>query len=429
MRVRTLSARSRGVAVMAALAALLVLTQPSTFTQSATIAITGAKLHPVSGPAIAAGTIVISGGKITAIGADVPAPAGATTIDAKGGWVTPGLVNAATTLGLVDIGAVRDTNDARAKGERAIAAAFRAWEGLNPASVLWAPARAEGVTGVVVLPSGGLIAGQAAFVDTLGGTKAEMVRRGPVAMVANVGSAAAAETNARGELALRFRELLEDTRVYASKKLAFESANTRAFAAGRLDLDAMLPVVEGKLPLVAAVDRASDIEMALDLAAEFKLRLVVLGGAEAWQVASRLASAKVPVLTTALDNIPTAFTELGSRQENAALLRRAGVTVALIVGPGEAFNVRNIRQHAGNAVAYGMSWDDALRAVTLSPAEIFGVEAAVGSLQVGREASLVLWDGDPFELSTRAVRVWVRGQEDRTPSRQDMLTQRYAPKP
>lgn len=425
MTTTTHGVRSRGIA---ALAALVLLAQAAALTQTDTVAITGAKIHPVSGPPLATGTIVITGGTITAVGSDVAVPPGATTIDAKGGWVTPGLLNAATSLGIVEIGAVGDTNDARAKGDRAVAAAFRPWEGLNPASVLWAPARAEGVTGVVVLPSGGLIAGQAALVETFEGTRTDMVRRAPVAMVANLGSAAAAGAGARGELVLRFRELLEDTRVYSTRKVAFESANTREFSAGRQHLDAMVPVVEGKLPLLAAVDKASDIELALDLAGEFKLRLIVLGGAEAWQVAARLAAAQVPVLTTALDNIPSSFAELGSRQENAALLRKAGVKVGIIAGAGEGFNVRNIRQHAGNAVAYGMSWDEALRAVTLSPAEIFGVEASVGSLQAGRDANLVLWDGDPFEMTSRALRVWVRGRESTAPSRQDLLTGRYAPK-
>lgn len=389
------------------------------------LAIVGGKVFPVSGPAIENGTILIADGRIAAMGADVTVPAGARVVDAKGKWVTPGLINAATALGIVEVGAVSETNDARAKGEDAVAAAFRAWEGLNPASVLWAPTRQEGITGVVVLPTGGLVAGQAAFVETLEGARQEMVRRAPVAVVASLASKSEAEAGARGELFLRLRELLEDARAYGTRRTAYESGATRAMAAKRLDLDALQPVVQGKLPLLVSVDRASDIEVALDIAAEFKLRVAILGGAEAWKVGPRLAEARVPVVTTALDNIPSSFAALGSRQENAALLRQAGVNVAIIAGDGETFNVRNVRQHAGNAVAYGMSWDDALRAVTLAPAEIFGVEGAVGSLQPGREATLVVWDGDPFEFATRAEHVFVRGREDRSPSRQDLLTERY----
>lgn len=392
------------------------------------VAITGGRVHPVSGPVIENGTVVITDGKITAVGAGVSVPSGATVIDAKGKWVTPGLINSATALGLVEVGGDQTTNDDTAKGERAVSAAFRAWEGLNPASVLWAPARNEGVTSVAVLPSGGLVAGQGAFVDTFGPTRTDMIRRAPAVMVANLGVPSAAEAGARGELFMRFRELLEDARVFTQRKDAFESGSTRAFAAGRLHLDALVPVIEGKLPMVATVDRAADIETALDLAQEYKLRLAILGGAEAWMVADRLAKARVPVITTGLDNIPTSFAALGARQENAGILQKAGVPVAIMAGEGETFNVRNIRQHAGNAVAYGLAWDAALRAVTLTPAEIYGLESSLGSLQVGKDANVVVWDGDPFEFSTSASHVFIRGRQVQGTSRQDLLTDRYKPK-
>lgn len=392
------------------------------------IAIRGARVFPVSGPPIENGTVVVTEGRISAVGAGVPVPAGARVIEAKGKWVTPGLINAATTLGVVEIGAVGDTNDARARGDRAVAAAFRVWDGLNPASVLWAPAANEGITSAVVLPWGGLVAGQAAVVDTLEAARSEMLRRAPVAMVASLDSAGAANTGARGEMLMRLREVLDDARVYGSRKDAFESGATREFSTGRLHLEALGPVLAGTMPLVVGVDKASDIEATLDLASDYKLRLVVVGGAEAWKVAPRLASARVPVVTAALDNIPSSFSTLAARQENAAWLREAGVPVAIIAGERESFNVRNIRQHAGNAVAYGMDWNEALRAVTLTPAEIFGIDGAVGSIQVGRDANIVVWSGDPFEFATTAEHVFVKGREAKMPSRQDLLTERYKPR-
>jgi imidazolonepropionase-like amidohydrolase len=151
----------------------------------------------------------------------------------------------------------------------------------------------------------------------------------------------------------------------------------------------------------------------------------VLGGIEAWKVAAELAAAKVPVLTGGQTDLPNSFDQLGATLENAALLRKAGVTVALTTGGENNFRVRSLRQHAGNAVANGLPWDEALRAVTLSPAEIFGVADKMGSLQVGREANVVIWDGDPFELSTRAVQVLVRGRQSTTPSREQLLVERY----
>jgi imidazolonepropionase-like amidohydrolase len=185
------------------------------------------------------------------------------------------------------------------------------------------------------------------------------------------------------------------------------------------------PVLAGKLPLLVAVDRATDIQALLDLARDYRLKVIVQGGAEAWKLAPALAAAKVPVLVSGQDNIPASFDALGARQENAALLRRAGVSVVITAGAIENFNVRNVRQHAGNAVAYGLPWAEALRAVTLAPAEAFGVGEAVGSLAVGKAANVVVWSGDPFEFSTRAEHVFVRGVERVEPSRQDLLSDRY----
>ena len=176
-------------------------------------------------------------------------------------------------------------------------------------------------------------------------------------------------------------------------------------------------------------DKASDIEAAMRLAKEFNFRLIVGGGAEAWQVADKLAAAKVPVLTGAMNNIPGSFASLGQRQENAGILARAGVSVSLVGNAGggdeEAFNVRNVRYEAGNAVAYGMDWNAALRAITLSPAEVFGVADRVGSLQAGKLADVVVWSGDPFEFASQPERVFVQGVQTTTPSRQDLLEQRY----
>jgi imidazolonepropionase-like amidohydrolase len=394
-----------------------------------TVAIVGGTVYPVSGPRVERGTVLLRNGRIVAVGADVPVPADARRIDATGKIVTPGLVNAGTQLGVVEVGAVRDTRDATARGRENVAAAFTVWEGYNPASINIAPARQEGVTTVVVLPSGGLVAGQAAVVDLDGRTATEAVRRPSAAMVAEVGDTRAAGVGARGEVIVRLRELLSDARVYGRNRAAFERNAARPFSAGRLDLEALQPVLAGTLPMLVEADRASDIDAALRLRREFGLRMMILGGAEAWQVADRLAAERVPVVTGAMNNIPGGFAQLGQRQENAALLARAGVPVAIIGNAGggdeELFNVRNVRFEAGNAVAYGMSFDQALRAVTLTPAELFGVADRVGALAPGRDANVVVWSGDPFEFATRAEHVFVRGRESTVPTRQDELTRRY----
>jgi imidazolonepropionase-like amidohydrolase len=406
---------------------LVVLTAVGAHAQS--VAIVGGKVFPVSGPPIEHATVLIKDGKIAAVGTNVAIPADAKRVDATGKWVTPGLVNAATQVTIMEVGSVAGTREGSPRGSNGIAAAYRVWDGVNPNSVLIQPARNGGVTSVVIGPSGGLVSGQAAVVQLVDGDAAAMTLRAPVAMVAQVGNARAAGVNARGELLNRLRELIEDTKFYMAHRLDYDRAQSRQLSASKMDLEAMIPVVQGRLPLVIETNKASDIVSALDLAKQYGLKIMIGGGAEAWEVADRLAAAKVPVITGAMNNIPMSFAELGAEQENAGKLARAGVSVALIGNAGggdeEAFNVRNVRFEAGNAVAYGMKWDDALRAITLTPAEMFGVAARVGSLQPGKDGDVVVWSGDPFEFATQPEQVFIRGKEVDAPSRQDMLEQRY----
>lgn len=424
---------NRALSHVVVLSAAAVASLLPTHADAQTVAITGGRIHPVSGPMIENGTVLFRDGIIVAVGANVSIPADAQRIDAAGKVVTPGLVNAATQLTLVEIGAVTGTREAQARGRDGIAAAFRPWEGLNPASVLISPARNAGVTTVLVAPSGGLISGQAGVIHLVSGTAAEMVLRAPVAMVAELGPARGPTGTPRAETIMRLREILDDARVYRTRRAEFERAQTRPLAAGRLDLEALLPVLDGRLPMLVQADKASDIEAAMKLATEYGFRLIIHGGAEAWQIAGKLAAARIPVLTGAMNNIPESFVALGQRQENAGILSRAGVQVSVIGNAGggdeEAFNVRNVRFEAGNAVAYGMEWSAALRSITLTPAETFGVADRVGSLAAGRLADVVIWSGDPLEFASQPERVFVRGRELRQASRQDLLQERYKTMP
>lgn len=398
-----------------------------------TVAIVGGTVYPVSGPRIENATVLIRDGRIAAVGANVAVPADARRIDAAGKIVTPGLVNAATQLGVVEVGSVADTRDAGAQGKDGIAASFVVTDAFNARSVLLAPARQDGITSSVVVPAAGLVAGQAGVVDLASRSgrddASEMIRRPSAAMVVNLDAGRTAGTSSRSETLARLRELMSDARVYRRTRAAYDRGDSRDLIARRADLEAMLPVLDGTLPLLVVANRAADIEAAIRLAREFGARMILGEGAEAWEVAEQLAAARVPVLTGAMNNIPTSFASLGQRQENAALLARAGVRVAIIGNAGggdeEAFNARNVRYEAGNAVAYGLPWDQALRAVTLGPAEIFGVADRIGALAVGRDANVVVWSGDPFEFATRAEHVLVRGRELRDVTRQDMLTRRY----
>ncbi len=411
---------------------VLVATASAQGISAQTIAVTGGTVYPVAGPRIENGTVIIRDGKIVAVGANLAIPDGAVRVDARGKWVTPGFINSATTLGLSEAGGPRFSggyNDVDARGEHGIAANFEAWRGINPVNTFIAPARQEGVTSVVVSPSGGMVGGKTAVIDLIeANAVGPMVRRAPVAMVGQFGNPGSGETDSRAEFWAKWRELFDDVKSYQTRRAAFETGDTRTFAASKANLEALIPVVSGQMPLTLSVDRASDIIEALAFAREYGVKLWISGGAEAWMVAREIAAANVPVFTGAMNNIPGDFSSLGQRQENAALLRAAGVTVVLIGnGPGgnASFNVRNIRQEAGNAVAYGMSWDEALRAITIVPAEVLGISGQVGALQAGQDANLVVWSGDPFEFSSVAEHVYVRGTEITTKSRQQMLTERY----
>ena len=387
-----------------------------------TIAITGGTVHPISGPAIPNGTVIIQNGRITAVGANVAVPAGAVRIDATGKTVTPGLFESGTNLALVEVQSVG--SDFSVQDEDHIAAAFNVADGINPRSMVIPVTRIAGVTTVVSRPEGGLISGQGIAFDLIGDRLDEMSIRSPIAMFGSVSeNQHNAGGGARGGMFMRLREALDDARVWARNPQAFERGETRQFSLSRLDMAALQPVLRGELPLVLEAHRASDIQTAIRIAQEYDLRLIISGGTEGWMVADDLARARVPVLVKVLRNLPESFESLGARYDNAALLRRAGVQVAITTG--ETYKAFNIRQEAGNAVAYGLPYEEALRAVTLYPAQIFGVSDRYGTLEPGKVANVVVWDGDPLEMLTQVSNVIIRGQEVPLVSRETLLRDRY----
>jgi imidazolonepropionase-like amidohydrolase len=389
-----------------------------------TVVITNAEIHTM-GPqgTIKNGTLVIEDGRIRAVGAAVTVPASARRIDARGKIVTPGLLDSLSQIGLVEIGAVEGSNDTEDQDDR-VTAAFNAADAINPRSTLIPINRIEGLTRVVATPSTGrsLIAGTSALID-LGGPGSYLIRS-PAAMNAVLGEAGARLSGgARQGALLRLREAFQDALDYAANRKAFEQGDRRPYALSRLDLEALAPVVKGELPLVIGAERASDIEAALRLAKDFHLKLILAGAAEGWMVAREIAEAKVPVLVNPLVDLPIAFETLGATLENPARLRKAGVTVAFMTG--DAHNSRNIRQAAGNAVAYGLPWDDALAAMTSVPARVWGIADRYGTLEAGKDADVVIWDGDPLEVTSFPTAVFIRGREVPMNSRQLELRDRY----
>ncbi len=388
-----------------------------------TIAITGGTVFPVAGPRLERATVLLRDGRIAAVGTNVAIPPGASRIDATGKWVTPGLIDGAGEMGLTEIGAVRETNDAAVRNDT-VAASFNVAEGINPASTLIPITRIAGVTTTLAVPAEGLIRGQAVLIDLDGATLEAMLVKSPVAMVAELSARTkdAGGGGSRAGASERLRRVLDDALEYRRRKGDWARAQMHPLVAPAADLAALGPVLSGDLPLIVVANRRSDIETALRLAREYHLKLILAGAAEGWEIAGVIAGARVPVLVQPLDNVPS-YDALGVRYENAALLARAGVKVALL--ETDTHNARNLRQQAGNAVSNGMTWDQALRAVTLSPAEIFGVAERYGSLEPGKVANVVVWSGDPFELGTLVEHVYIRGREIPLRSRQTELLERY----
>lgn len=388
----------------------------------------GATVHPVSGPSMEhCDVLVAPDGRIAEVGPGIAPPANARIIDATGKVITPGLVDPYTRLGLVGVLAVSGTKDDDAGGPHAVRAAFRAADGFNPANVALAIARAQGLTSVVAAPTGGMVSGQSTWVDLAGDWGDGEVVPGPVAMQFMLDeSSIPLLGSSRGAVSLALRELFDDVRFYRDHRALFDENRARTLSASRLDLEALIPVLEGRLPIAAVVRRASDIEAFLDLAHELGLRPIVLGGNEAWLVAARLAEQKVPVVVQPFENLPNLFESLGARSDNAVLLRNAGVPVVISTFHALQFkhDVGTLRQLAGNAVRAGLPWDAALRAVTLAPAELYG-RADIGALEPGRRGNLVVWSGDPFELSSVAESVWIDGADQSLRTRQTMLLERY----
>lgn len=367
------------------------------------------------GGQIEAATIVIDGEAIRAAGPSVVVPPGCRSESVVGKVVSPGLIDAASTIGLSEIDLESSTHDDDSGGADPIRASFRVAEGYNPQSTLIPIARLGGVTSAVILPSGGSVAGQAALVDLAGASQASAVQRSFVAMVAGLDPTT-------GSTLRRFRELFSDARRFAAQRLAWERNQTRTFPWNRLDLEALLPVLDRKVPLLVAADRASDIEALLAFAQEQDVRLVIVGAAEAHLVAPTIASANVPVILDPLVYGPGSFDQLHGRPDNAALLQRAGVTVAIASFSGH--NARKLRQLAGNAVREGLPHAAALEAITRAPATIFGLER-YGRLVGGAVANLVVWSGDPLEISTQVEQVYVRGVRQSLRTRQSELLERY----
>ena len=433
--------------LLAATSALSLLAAPAL---AQTLAVINARILS-QGPAgeIASGTVLIKDGKITALGANLAVPNGARVIDAGGQIVTPGLILPSSNLGVSEVEQVEETRDDGA-GDR-MGAAFDIQYGVNADSALIPLARLGGVTRAVITPvlgrgGGGahkddgaddfagsaddgkasLFAGQVAAASLASGSRAP-VFKGRIGMALDLGEAGADYAGgSRGATFVLLKSALDDARHYAKNRKGFDTGSSRPYPYSRDDMEALLPVADGLVPLLIRVHKASDILQVLKFAKEQKLKLILEGAEEGWRVADAIAQAGVPVLIDGQVNLPGSFETLGSTLENAGRLNAAGVMVA-ILGSRDYNNLRQGRFNAGTAVGYGLPYGAALASVTINPAKIWGLADRLGSLEPGKDADLVIWSGDPLEVTSYATRVIIQGQDQPMTSRSLELAKRYKP--
>jgi len=398
-----------------------------------TTAITGATVHTV-GPdgTLENATILINGGRFSDIGTNVSIPQDAQRIDASGKIITPGLFSPLGQIGLSEVSAVAGTNDGTQRGED-FAASFDVADAFNPRSIVVAISRIDGVTRAGITPRAAgpdeegnksqVLSGLGSVVH-LGDSAEHFVKRGAL-VVANFGETGSSVAGGSRAAAVQIlRAALDDAIDYQRNKGAYERRAWRDYSVSAADLDALQSVLDRNAAMLFNVNRASDISVVLDIAAEYNIRAIIAGGSEAWMVADHLAAADVPVILDGINNLPGNFDLINARLDSANILVDAGVLVAF--GAGEqTHNARLLTQSAGISVANGLSWDQALEAITLAPARIYGVDATMGSIEPGKDADLVIWSADPLELTSYPDQVYIQGDPVSMESRQTLLRDRY----
>lgn len=410
--------------------------------KSYTAIVNGLVIIGDGGGPVRGGVVLMHGGRIVAAGAkqQVKIPPYAITIDAEGKYVTPGIVAGFSRLGLVGVDAVDQTNDASARNTL-FNASLDVVNGLNPGVPAIAINRAHGITRAVVAPdaAGNMFAGRGAVIDLSGDaidldSSASHVTKARAFQFVEFGEAGARIAGgSRPASHAMFRNMLAEARDYARNPGGYDGRSKDAILLRR-DAEALLPVVDGRMPLVVHVEGAPDILKILALKTEFpKLRLVLVGATEGWRVAHEIAAANVPVIASALNDLPGSFEQLAATQSNIGRMKAAGVQVSVgtIDDDDPRMPIRTT-QYAGNLVALtkipgatGLDWASAFAAITSKPAEALGLGGEIGSLRPGRRGDVVIWSGDPLELSSAPEKVWIDGIEQSLTTRQTRLRDRY----
>jgi imidazolonepropionase-like amidohydrolase len=406
---------------------LLAAASPAT---GSVTAITGATVWTMAGGGpIDDATIIIDGDRIASVKTHGPVPDGARRIDAKGKVVTPALVDAATQIGLGEVGGVDEERRGRVDSGP-LGAAFSVAYGFDAEDQAVRQARADGVGWALVYPDGSASApfdGSGALVRL--GSREAQVERPEAAMLVTIGGGSASRVGGSTAAAWQLlRNALDEARSFARSP----SAGPRDQLLNHLDAEALKPVLDGAVPLIVKCDRLADIRQSIALAEDYRFKVVIFGGAEAWADAPELAAKHIPVILDPMATLPDSYDTLGARPDAAALLARAGVPLAFSVSAQGIYRSwdagSSMREGAGLAVASGLPYPLALSAITSSAAQLLRLGAGAGTLAPGTEADLVIWDGDPLEPSSAPLLVMIGGADVSPVTRQTLLRDRYAPR-
>lgn len=405
--------------------------------QAGPIMITGATLHPISGPSIPDGSLLFENGKIVALGTAVVAPEGTQIIEAPGRHIYPGLIESHSQMGLTELAAVRATNDFRETGT--LNPNVKALVSVYPDNMNIPVTRANGVLFAVTAPTGGLIAGKSAVLQLDGWTYEDMAVKSEATLQVNwpsqeisprrrarmsPGDIEKALEEQRQQLT-RIREFFDAARRYRDARQA-EGSQQKYDAR----LEAMLDVVAGKLPLMVRADGAAEIQSAVAFGVEQGLKVIILGGYDAEQCAPLLKEHQVPVIISAVHRMPQRRDDgYDSAYSLPERLRKAGVQFCIsCTDRSETWNTRNLPYHAGTAVGFGLPETEALKAITLYPAQILGVDDRIGSLEVGKDASFIVTDGTPLETTTEVLAAYLQGRKVDLNNRHKRLYRKYQQK-
>jgi imidazolonepropionase-like amidohydrolase len=401
-------------------------TQQGVLPPRGTFVIRNARIVTVSGADIENGSILIRDGKIEAVGATVNAPAGAHVIEGRGLSVYPGLIDLGTSMGLVEVPqGANGTVDTSEVGD--LNPNAKAYIAINPHSAHIAVTRVDGVTNTLSSPTGGLISGQAAFINLLGTSPKEMAVVPYAALVINyprIGGgggggfggfqqqpANLSDTLTANERQLeQIRKMLRDAEAYGRARDAYKADPKLPRSDMNIVLESLVPYVRGERPVIFRADREAEIRGALKFADELKLKPIILGGDDAWKVASLLKEKNVPVILTGVFSLPNREDDFYDQlYEAPSKLQQAGVRFAISTGDPGA-EVRNLPLYAGMASAFGLSKSDALKSVTLYPAQILNVADRLGSIEPGKTANVVVTDGDLLEVRTHIRYLFIDGR-------------------